>query len=172
MEYSGLALFPIPALVRRRLPRPSSSQAVSKIAKSSGDQHNGLKPSSEPRLLCDGDLSASVVPELQKPSTAIKDLDSFEFGSVGSDTAREEMGSMTKYETASGLRWNRVVPGEPSLTSYMKLFIPPLSLTFVKRSIFSAMRDLKLSSRRLTAVWLDLFILTLWSIFSMLCLPI
>ncbi|KAG0158437.1 hypothetical protein PDIDSM_5951 [Penicillium digitatum] len=150
MEYSGLALFPIPALVRRRLPRPSSSQAVSKIAKSSGDQHNGLKPSSEPRLLCDGDLSASVVPELQKPSTAIKDLDSFEFGSVGSDTAREEMGSMTKYETASGLRWNRVVPAFNLLRNAGSEAQQPQADGRLARSLY----------------------LTLWSIFSMLCLPI
>lgn len=120
MEYSGLAIFPIPASIRRRLPRLYSSRAVSKATESSGDQRLGLTSSSEPHLPCHSHFSASVVPELQRHSTASDDLDSFESGSVGSDTPREDMGSTTKYETASGLRWNRVVPGESSLNSYMK----------------------------------------------------
>ncbi|KUM57273.1 hypothetical protein ACN42_g9917 [Penicillium freii] len=110
MEYSGLAIFPIPASIRRRLPRLYSSRAVSKATESSGDQRRGLTSSSEPHLLCHSHFSASAVPELQRPSTASDDLDSFESGSVGSETPREDMGSTTKYETASGLRWNRVVP--------------------------------------------------------------
>ncbi|KAJ9490563.1 hypothetical protein VN97_g2691 [Penicillium thymicola] len=110
MEYSGLAIFPIPASIRRRLPRLYSSRAVSKATESSGNQRRGLTSSSDPHLLCHSHFSASVVPELQRPSTASDDLDSFESGSVGSDTPQEDLGSTTKYETASGLRWNRVVP--------------------------------------------------------------
>lgn len=117
MEYSGLAIFPIPASIRRRLPRLYSSRAVSKATESSGDQRRGLTSSSEPHLLCHSRFS---VPEPQRPSTASDDLDSFESGSVGSDTPREDMGSTIKYETASGMRWNRVVPGECSINSYMK----------------------------------------------------
>jgi hypothetical protein len=111
MEYSGLAIFPIPASIRRRLPRLYSSRAVPKT-ESSGDQHRGLASASEPHLLCHSQFSASLTPELQRPSTASDDLDSFDSGSVGSDSLREDIGSPAKYETESGLRWNRVVPGE------------------------------------------------------------
>jgi hypothetical protein len=111
MEYSGLAIFPIPASIRRRLPRLYSSRAVPKTAESTGDQRRGLASSSEPHLLCHSQFSASVTPELQRPSTASDDLDSFDSGSVGSDSLREDI-SPAKYETESGLRWNRVVPGE------------------------------------------------------------
>ncbi|KGO74038.1 hypothetical protein PITC_097240 [Penicillium italicum] len=110
MEYSGLAIFSIPASIRCRLPGLHSSRVVSKDTDASGDQRHGVTSSSEPHLLCDSHLSASKVPEPQGPSTASGDLDSFESGSVGSDTPREDMESTTKYETTSGLRWNRVVP--------------------------------------------------------------
>ncbi|CAG8909789.1 unnamed protein product [Penicillium egyptiacum] len=110
MEYSGLAIFPIPASIRRRLPRLYSSRAVPKATESSGDQRRGLSSSSEPHLLCHSQFSASVAPELQRPSTASDDLDSFDSGSVGSDSLRDDIASPTKYETESGLRWNRVVP--------------------------------------------------------------
>ncbi|KAJ6137218.1 hypothetical protein N7471_003704 [Penicillium samsonianum] len=110
MEYAGLAIFPIPASIRRRLPRLYSSRAVPKATESSGDPRRGLASLSEPHLLCHSQFSTSVAPEVQRPSTASDDLDSFDSGSVGSDTPREDMGSTTKYETASGLRWNRVVP--------------------------------------------------------------
>ena len=109
MEY---AIFPIPASIRRRLPR-LYSRAVPNTTESSG-QHRGLASSSEPHLLCQSQLPASVVPELQGPSTASDDLDLFGPGFVESDSLREDMGSPTKYETTSGLRWNRVVPGESS----------------------------------------------------------
>ncbi|CAG8200296.1 unnamed protein product [Penicillium nalgiovense] len=109
MEYSGLAIFPIPASIRRRLPRLYSSRAVPKTTESTGDQRRGLASSSEPHLLCHSQFSASVTPELQRPSTASDDLDSFDSGSVGSDSLREDI-SPAKYETESGLRWNRVVP--------------------------------------------------------------
>ncbi|KAJ5788933.1 uncharacterized protein N7518_005944 [Penicillium psychrosexuale] len=107
MDY---AIFPIPASIRRRLPRLYSARAVPETTESSGDQHRGLASSSEPHLLCQSQLSASVVPELQGPSMASDDLDLFDPGPVGSDSPREDMGSPTKYETTSGLRWNRVVP--------------------------------------------------------------
>lgn len=48
---------------------------------------------------------------MQRPSTASDDLD-FESGSGGSSPPSEETGLPAKYETESGLRWNRVVPGE------------------------------------------------------------
>ncbi|KAJ5382334.1 hypothetical protein N7517_000245 [Penicillium concentricum] len=109
MEYPGLAIFPIPASIRRRLPRLYSSRAVPK-PESNGDQRRGLASLSEPHLLCHDQFSTSVAPDLQRPSTASDDLDSFDSGSVRSDSPRECMGSPTKYETDSGLRWNRVVP--------------------------------------------------------------
>ncbi|CAI7599219.1 unnamed protein product [Penicillium glandicola] len=110
MEYPGLAIFPIPASIRRRLPRLYFSRPISKAVESSGDQRRGLTSSSEPHLLCYSQLSASAVPELQRPSTASGDLDSVGSGSGGSDSPKEDMGSPSKYETESGLRWNRVVP--------------------------------------------------------------
>ncbi|KAJ5158139.1 uncharacterized protein N7500_007790 [Penicillium coprophilum] len=109
MEYPGLAIFPIPASIRRRLPRLYSSRAVPK-AESNGDQRRGLASLSEPHLLCHNQFSTSVATELQRPSTASDDLDSFDSGSVRSDSPREGMGSTTKYESDTGLRWNRVVP--------------------------------------------------------------
>ncbi|KAJ5188005.1 hypothetical protein N7491_004327 [Penicillium cf. griseofulvum] len=104
MEYPGLAIFLIPASIRRRLPRLYSSRA-----ESNGDQRHGLASLSEPQLLCHSELSTSVAPEIQRPSTASDDVDLFDSGSVRSDS-REGMSSPTKYDTESGLRWNRVVP--------------------------------------------------------------
>ncbi|KAJ5970290.1 uncharacterized protein N7479_000208 [Penicillium vulpinum] len=110
MEYSGFAIFPIPASIRRRLPRLYSSRALPKATESSGDQRHGLTSSSEPHLLYHSQFSTSVTPELQRPSTASDDSVSFDSGSWGSGSPQEDMGSPTKYETETGLRWNRVVP--------------------------------------------------------------
>jgi hypothetical protein len=114
MEYSGFPLFPaIPASIRRRLPRLYSSHRAPIGTESSGDPRRGLASLSEPHLLCHGQFPERVVPEV-RPSTASDDQDSsFDSGSRSPDSPpAEEMGSPTKYEAESGLRWNRVVPGE------------------------------------------------------------
>lgn len=110
MEYPGFAIFPIPASIRRRLPRLySSHRPVSQGAESSKDPRNGLTSSSDSNLSCHSQLSPVSV-DVQRPSTASEDSD-FDSGSWRSDSP-EEIKPPTKYETESGLRWNRVVPGE------------------------------------------------------------
>ncbi|KAJ5131383.1 uncharacterized protein N7515_007422 [Penicillium bovifimosum] len=106
MEYSEFSIFPLPASIRRRLPRLSSfHRAEIKGTESNGNPHHGLASSSEPQLLCHTQIS-TVIPEVQRPSTASDDLD-LDSSSGRSDSSREEMGSPAKYETESGLRWNR-----------------------------------------------------------------
>jgi hypothetical protein len=112
MDYPGFTIIPIPASIRRRLPRLYSSRAASK-ADVTGDPRRGLASTSEPQL-CHSRFPEPVGPEVRRPSTASDDLD-FDSGSRGSDSPAEEMGSPTKYEAESGLRWNRVVPGEFTL---------------------------------------------------------
>jgi len=109
MDYPKFPIFPIPASIRRRLPRLYLSRAVFK-ADITGDPRRGLASTSEPQL-CHNRFSEPVGPEVQRPLTASDDLD-FDSGSRGSESPAEEMGSPTKYEAESGLRWNRVVPGE------------------------------------------------------------
>ncbi|CAG7972045.1 unnamed protein product [Penicillium salamii] len=124
MDYSGFPTFPIPASIRRRLPRLYLSRAGAKDM--AGDPRRGLASSSEPQL-CNIQL---VEPTLDsRPTTASDDLD-FDAGSRGSETPAEEMGSPTKYEAESGLRWNRVVPGEFMLAWYSGYqLVAQLSLT-------------------------------------------
>ncbi|KAJ5757582.1 uncharacterized protein N7511_006276 [Penicillium nucicola] len=107
MDYSGFPLFPaIPASIRRRLPRLYSSHRAPIGAESSGDPRRGLASLSEPHLLCHSQSTDRMVPEV-RPSSAGDDMGSPESHSPPA----EEMGSPTKYEAESGLRWNRVVPG-------------------------------------------------------------
>jgi hypothetical protein len=125
MDYPGFPIFPIPASIRRRLPRLSLSRAASQ-AEVTGDPRRGLASTSEPEL-CLNRFPEPVGPEVQRPSTA-DDLN-FDSGSRGSDSSAEEMGSPTKYEAESGLRWNRVVPGEFGVVLPSRLlFIAQLSL--------------------------------------------
>lgn len=72
-----------------------------------------LSSSSEPHLAISSQPSEALSMEIQGPSTASGDLDSFDSGSRGFNTPRLDGAvSPAKYETKSGLRWNRVVPGE------------------------------------------------------------
>ncbi|KAJ5204893.1 uncharacterized protein N7498_005772 [Penicillium cinerascens] len=105
MEFSRLPLLPIPASIRRRLPRLYPSHR----AGSDGDSGGALRhSSSEPHLPVHGHPTEISV-EMQRPSTASDDLE-FESGSGGSTPPGEETSLPAKYETESGLRWNRVVP--------------------------------------------------------------
>ncbi|CAG7918855.1 unnamed protein product [Penicillium olsonii] len=99
MDYSFPA-FPIPASIRRRLPRLYSAGR-----KDLPDLHRGLASASEPQL-CNVPI---IEGRDSRPTTASDDLD-FDSGSRGYETPPEEMASPTKYEAESGLRWNRVVP--------------------------------------------------------------
>lgn len=113
MEYSRIPILPIPALIRRRLSRLYSSHRAIADSKPSGALRNELTTSSEPHLPFNGHLLERAVMEVQRPSTASDDLSSFDSGSRESNSPPvEEVDSPTKYETESGLRWNRVVPGE------------------------------------------------------------
>ncbi|KAJ5711955.1 hypothetical protein N7488_006111 [Penicillium malachiteum] len=112
MEYSRLSLLPIPATIRRRLPRLYSTQRPVSDNDSSGVERlrHGLTSLSEPQL-CHRQFPELVIIETQRPSTASDSLDSFESGSVGTESPPTEEGmSPAKYETESGLRWNRVIP--------------------------------------------------------------
>ncbi|KAJ5167374.1 uncharacterized protein N7482_006155 [Penicillium canariense] len=111
MEYSRLPILPIPALIRRRLPRLYSSRRAISDNEPSGVLHHGLASSSEPHLPFNSQPLERAATEAQRPSTAGNDLDSSDSGSGGSNSPPvEEVGCPTKYETESGLRWNRVVP--------------------------------------------------------------
>ncbi|KAJ5359233.1 uncharacterized protein N7496_011646 [Penicillium cataractarum] len=111
MEYSRIPILPIPALIRRRLSRLYSSHRAVTDNKPSGALRSELTTSSEPYLPFNGQLLERAVMEVQRPSTASDDLRSFDSGSRESNSPPvEEVDSPTKYETESGLRWNRVVP--------------------------------------------------------------
>ena len=115
MEYTRLPLLPIPASIRRRLPRLYYSHRAIADGQPSGARNRGLTSSSEPHLPCQDQLPEIIAAEAQRPSTASDDLESFDSGSGGSNSPQtEEAGSPAKYETESGLRWNRVVPGKKS----------------------------------------------------------
>lgn len=112
MEYSRLPVLPIPASIRRRLPRFSSAQKGSADNRLSEARCYGLSSSSEPHLAFQPQFSETVTIET-RPTTASEDLDSSDSGSRGSDSpVVGDTGSPVQYETESGLRWNRVVPGE------------------------------------------------------------
>lgn len=112
MEYSRLPVLPIPASIRRRLPPFFSAQKGSADNRLSGAPTYGLSSSSEPHLAFHGQFSETVAIET-RPSTASDDLDSSDSSSQGSDSPRSGgTASPVQYETESGLRWNRVVPGE------------------------------------------------------------
>lgn len=110
MDYSRFSILPIPATIRRRLPRLYSHRAISDLD-SSGVVRHGLASSSDPQLSHQFSELGMVDP--QRPSTANDSLDSLDCSSAGSNSPPGEEGILpTKYETESGLRWNRVVPGE------------------------------------------------------------
>ncbi|KAJ5161942.1 hypothetical protein N7492_007334 [Penicillium capsulatum] len=107
MAYSALLAFPIPASVRRRLPRwYLSSHRTSVGIESGGDLCRGLESSSEPHLSSFTPLERSSGAELHRPSTASED--SFDSGSGPNTPSTEPYPA--KYETDSGVHWNRVVP--------------------------------------------------------------
>ncbi|KAJ5551875.1 hypothetical protein N7461_006573, partial [Penicillium sp. DV-2018c] len=109
MENSEFSILPLPASIRRRLPRLYSfHRAETNATETSRNPQDGSATLSESQLLCHTQNSA-VIPEAQRPSTASDDLD-FDSSSGRSDSSREEIRSPAKYETESGLRWNRVVP--------------------------------------------------------------
>ncbi|KAJ5983226.1 hypothetical protein N7481_005325 [Penicillium waksmanii] len=115
MEYSRLPLLPIPASIRRRLLRlyPSHRAGSDPEEITSEALRHALASSSEPYLPYGSQLSGNLATEIQRPSTASDDLDSLNSGSgsSGSNSPQtEESGPPAKYETESGLRWNRVVP--------------------------------------------------------------
>lgn len=113
MEYSRLPILPIPALLRRRLSRLYSSHRAVADSKPSGALRNELTTSSEPHLPFHAQLLEQAAAEAQRPSTASDVLGSLDSGSRESSSPPvEEVGCPTKYETESGLRWNRVVPGK------------------------------------------------------------
>ncbi|KAJ5764929.1 hypothetical protein N7520_004488 [Penicillium odoratum] len=107
MEYTRFSILPITATIRRRLPRLYSSHRADAENKSGPDRH-GLASLSEPQMFFRGQSTEQIVSEVQRPSTG-DSLDSFASRS-GSDTPPLEESSPAKYETESGLRWNRVVP--------------------------------------------------------------
>lgn len=110
MEYSKLPMIPIPASIRRRLPRLYTTHKTVTDPTSSGALCNEMSSSSEPHLVLS---QPSKAVEAQRPSTASDDLDSFDSGSGGSNSPQpDRIDTPAKYETESGLRWNRVVPGE------------------------------------------------------------
>lgn len=112
MEYSRLPLLPIPGLLRRRLSRLYSLHRAVADNKPSPASRNELTISSEPHLPFHDQLVERAAVEAQRPSTGSDDLGSLDSGSRESSSPPvEEVGSPTKYETESGLRWNRVVPG-------------------------------------------------------------
>ncbi|KAJ5126670.1 hypothetical protein N7448_007449 [Penicillium atrosanguineum] len=104
MEFSRLPLLPIPASIRRRLPRLYPSHRAGADTESGGALRHS---SSEPHLPLPGHESLTEIAVEMRPSTASDDLS---FDSSGGSSPREETGVPTKYETESGLRWNRVVP--------------------------------------------------------------
>jgi len=112
MEFSRLTLLPIPASIRRRLPRLYPSHKAGADTTSDAALRLSL---SEPHLACPSHLTEIAV-EVQGPLTASNDLN-FESGSGGSggsggSTPREGTDLPPAYETESGLRWNRIVPGK------------------------------------------------------------
>lgn len=112
MEYSRLPLLPIPSLLRRRLSRLYSFHRAVADNKPSGASRNELTISSEPHLPFHDQLVERAAAEAQRPSTGSDDLGSLGSGSRESSSPPvEEVGCPTKYETESGLRWSRVVPG-------------------------------------------------------------
>lgn len=114
MEYSRLPSFPIPASIRRRLPRLYPFNRASSPIESSRDLRHELSSSSEPQLPCFAPLADPSANEVQRPSTASDD--SLYSGSGASSTPQIDENPIAKYETGSGLRWNRVVPGENRVT--------------------------------------------------------
>lgn len=122
MEYSRLPMIPIPALLRRRLSRLYSSHRAVADNKPSGALRNELATLSEPHLLFQSQLLERAGAEAPRPSTASDDLGSLDSGSMESNSPPvEEVGSPTKYETESGLRWNRVVPGKIDCTLLVRI---------------------------------------------------
>ncbi|KAJ6111092.1 hypothetical protein N7486_003327 [Penicillium sp. IBT 16267x] len=112
MEYTRYSILsPITATIRRRLPRLYSPHRADAENQSSGDLQHGLASLSEPQLSFHGQSPELALSEAQRPSTGSDSLDSFASRSGGADTPPSEEGiSPAKYETESGLRWNRVVP--------------------------------------------------------------
>ncbi|KAJ6121031.1 hypothetical protein N7523_005311 [Penicillium sp. IBT 18751x] len=106
MEFSRLPLLPIPASIRRRLPRLYPSHRAGVEAETGGKLRHS---SSEPHLPLPDHGSLTEIAIETRPSTASDDLS---FDSSGGSSPREDTGIPTKYETESGLRWNRVVPGK------------------------------------------------------------
>jgi hypothetical protein len=107
----------IPASIRRRLLRlyPSHRAGPDTEEITSEALRHALASSSEPYLPYCSQISGNLATETQRPPTASDDLDSLNSGSGSSGPSSpptEESGHPTKYETESGLRWNRVVPGE------------------------------------------------------------
>lgn len=114
MEYSRLPLLSIPGLLRRRLSRLYSFHRAVADKKPSGAwaSRNELTMSSEPHLPFHDQLVERAAAEAQRPPTGSDDLGSLDSASRESSSPPvEEVGSLIKYETESGLRWNRVVPG-------------------------------------------------------------
>ena len=114
MEYSRLPSFPIPASIRRRLPRLYPFNRTGSQIESNRDLRHELSSSSEPQLPCFAPLADPSANEVQRPSTASDD--SLYSGSGASSTPQIDENPIAKYETGSGLRWNRVVPGENRVT--------------------------------------------------------
>lgn len=107
MEFSRLPLLPIPASIRRRLPHLYPSHRAGADTDAGGVLRHS---SSEPHLPLPSHGNLTEIAVEMRPSTASDDLD-FD-SSEGSSPRDEETGVPTKYETESGLRWNRVVPGK------------------------------------------------------------
>lgn len=106
MEFSRLPLLPIPASIRRRLPRLYPSHRAGADSESGGTLRHS---SSEPHLPLPDHGNFTEIALEMRPSTANDDLN---FDSSGGSSPGEDTGVPTKYETESGLRWNRVVPGK------------------------------------------------------------
>lgn len=114
MEYTRLPTFPIPASIRRRLPRLYPFHRAGDQIETSRDLRHELSSLSEPQLPCFAPLADPSANEVQRPSTASDD--SLYSGSGASSTPQSDENLVAKYETGSGLRWNRVVPGENRVT--------------------------------------------------------
>lgn len=112
MAYVALPSFPIPASIRRRLPRLPRLYLCSHKAggeiEPGGSLRHGLQSASEPHLPSFTPLAEPIGTEVQRPSTASDDSFDSEPGSI---TPLIGESYPARYETDSGLRWNRVAPG-------------------------------------------------------------
>lgn len=124
MYSTGFPILPaIPTSIRNRL--YSNRRTEPDRNNLNGDLHGGLaSSSSEPHLLYHPKSAEPEASDIRRPKTASDDLDSFDSSSRKSGSPRvEDVGSPANYESASGLRWNRVIPGKSPSAAIHILFL-------------------------------------------------